>query len=514
MERRAFLKMSSGATMLAAGGTAVPSQAAEVDSVGKIVSEVPEVLSSYTSADHRRRLENIALGKQNIRACMREHLIHSYLAGQACYNLGEYPCRKPWDPDEYDEHELDKLRSHGIQLLHVFDEWNDSLRLFGGDKYTALNPDGFRRFVEMVHQRGMKIISYVSTGFIELTDPDFHPEWSRKGDSLHVGFWNMARCSPASVGWRAYLLPRIIRVLDDYNVDGLYIDGGYVTNAHRPSNTPTKDEVFAFEESPSHDGALTDLLALIYAEVKRRGGIVKVHIDGANQPPTGATKVYDYLWVGEGVNNADALREKTKNYSPYVVPCIDREFATIANEDEPYLHAIPFMQFPILQAGRPFTGERASIPGINYPPEEKDFWVRRCREIWKHYQANPDSPHTYSIWDSVPGKAEIRPTHARWLKKYLPLVEEGTLAWLHIGVSDLFTAPLGPNVVASAFANRHFYLVLANYGSSPAQVNTSEAYVPITDSAVLPGKGIPSKDAPSKSWHLESRSLHILRRSV
>ncbi len=44
--------------------------------------------------------------------------------------------------------------------------------------------------------------------------------------------------------------------------------------------------------------------------------------------------------------------------------------------------------------------------------------------------------------DSVPGRAETRPAHARWLKRYLPLVEEETWAWLEIGQSDLFAAPL------------------------------------------------------------------------
>ena len=32
-----------------------------------------------------------------------------YLPAQCCYNLGEYPCLKPWDPDEWDERELDRL---------------------------------------------------------------------------------------------------------------------------------------------------------------------------------------------------------------------------------------------------------------------------------------------------------------------------------------------------------------------------------------------------------------------
>ena len=120
--------------------------------------------------------------------------------------------------------------------------------------------------------------------------------------------------------------------------------------------------------------------------------------------------------MGEAVRNGDTLREAVKNYLPYVVPCLDMSRAKIVNEDELYLHTIPYMQFPVLLAGRPFTGERAMIPGINYPPEEECFWTRHCRAIWKHYQANPNGPHSYGWWDSCPGRPEARPTHARWLK--------------------------------------------------------------------------------------------------
>ena len=119
--------------------------------------------------------------------------------------------------------------------------------------------------------------------------------------------------------------------------------------------------------------------------------------------------------MGEGGRSGDQLREAAKNHPPYVVPCLDMSRAKIDSEDELYLHAIPYMQFPLLLAGRPFTGERAVIPGIKYPPEEKCFWTRHCRAIWRHYQDHPEGPHSYGWWDSVPGRPEARPTHARWL---------------------------------------------------------------------------------------------------
>jgi hypothetical protein len=501
MHRRDFLWTGAQA---AAVGAAV-SVSGRVEAAGSATSAAgaPSILKSYTADDHRRRLANLGVCQRAIRSCLRKHLITNYLPAQCCYNLGEYPCRKPWDPGADDERELDRLKEHGIQLIQVFDEWNDSLRLFGGDKYTALNPAGFRRFIEMVHRRGMKILTYTSTGFLQQTDPDFRPDWCREGDLCRVGYWDMARCSPASPGWRAFLLPRIVRILDAYELDGIYIDGGYVQNYRKRQQPPAKDEVVAFEETPHYDGALTDLLALVYAEVKRRGGILKLHVDGADQPRTAGQVVYDYLWVGEGVNRVDPLREAVKNLPPYVVPCIDLSFAKIENEDEQYLHAIPYLQFPILPAGRPFTGERALVPGVKYVSDQ-DFWMRRCREAWKYYQAHPEGPYTYSGWDAVPGRAETRPTHARWLRQYLPLVEEGTWAWLELGESSLFGGPLPKETVASVFANRELYLVLANYGQAPAEIVTAEAFV----------RADAPTAKPATRWQVAPRSLSILRRAA
>ena len=496
MDRRDFLRTTAATTVAATG---VRAHARE----GAVQSEpwpIPEVLGSYTAGDHRRRLQNIAVCEGAVRRCMRKHLVTSYLPGQCVYNLGEYPCREPWNPDGWDEEELGKLRDHGIQLIQLHEEWNDPLRLFGGNKFSPLNPQGFRRFVDMVHSAGMKVIVYASSGFFERTDPDFRSEWARSQDLVEI-YFRYARCSPASPGWRAYLLKHIMRILEEYGVDGIYNDLGYIRLAGNPQ-PPTSDEVLAFEESPTRDGALEDLLSLIYSEVHRRGGIVKVHAGGARRPKTDS-RVYDYLWVGESVKNSDGLREAVKNHQPYGVPCLDMSRARVESEDELYLNAIPYMQFPMLVAGRPFTGERGSIPGIEYPPEENCFWTRHCRAIWKRYQAHPDGPHTYGWWDSTPGRPEARPTHKRWLEPYRAMTEEGTWAWLDIAESSLFAGPLPQGVVASAFANRNTYLVLANFAHAPLEVELTDTYVTAGDRA----------ETPQHKRHLKGRSLHILRRS-
>ncbi|MEA1949908.1 MAG: hypothetical protein U9N87_00870 [Planctomycetota bacterium] len=85
----------------------------------------------------------------------------------------------------------------------------------------------------------------------------------------------------------------------------------------------------------------------------------------------------------------------------------------------------------------------------------------------------------------------------------MPMVEECTWAWLEIGDSDLIRGPLPEGVVASVFANRRLYLVLANYSRSGADIQTTAKYVPAGDSSA----------APKDRWRLEARSLCILRQT-
>ena len=71
--------------------------------------------------------------------------------------------------------------------------------------------------------------------------------------------------------------------------------------------------------------------------------------------------------MGEGLSNADRLREETKGHNPYLVPIFDWRDGKLESDEEMFLHTIPFMQFPGLLAGRPFTGERSVIPGVGLP---------------------------------------------------------------------------------------------------------------------------------------------------
>ena len=490
MQRRMFL------------GPAVSARAEALPSGTRIHGAGPGAIMTFSAEEQRRRLLNIAECEQSIRSCMRRHRITGYIPGQTAYHLGEYPSKKPYQlGTDYDEQELDRLYKGGIRLVQVMEDWNDLLRLYGGEKFTAVNDSGLRRFIEMVHRRGMKMLLYMSTGHFQKTDPDFDPEWARPGYSARGAHWELVGCSPASPKWRAYVLPRILRMLDEYELDGLYNDAASKRLYVNPEQA-TKDEVLAFDETATHEGAREDLFALIYSEVKRRGGIMKVHYVRSAIPQM--AQLWDYLWVGEGADNADKTREECKNHPPYVVPCLDLSTTKVEKEDDLYLHSIPYMQFPLLLSGRPFTGERSMFPGFRFQPEEKDKLLRHWREVWRYYQANPDAPPMYGPWDGFPPRSDAREAHGRWLSRYLPMVGEGTIAYLEITDSTLFAAPLPPNVVASVFSNLRTYLVLANYGRTQVTVETAWPFFP---------DGAGKDTYPSRHWKIAPRALEILVRS-
>ncbi len=457
----------------------------------------------------QRRLANIGVAERSVRRCLRRHLVTSYLPGQVTYNLGEYPAPAPWVVSEEDERLLDEYAAGGIELVQLHEEWNDAERLFGGDKFSPVNPAGLRRFVEMAHARKMRVLLYGSTGFFEERDPDFRREWAREGTTLVELWYRYARCSPASPSWRAYVMPRLLGLMDRWGADGIYDDCGYLREAW--ALQPTPDEVPAFDQGPDRDGALSDLLALLHAEIHRRAGILKVHLGGSDAPRADRT-VYDYLWVGEGVEDLDRQREMVKHHAPYVAPCFDLSRARVPGEDELYLHTIPYLQFPMLIGGKAVTGARSREASMPCLDPETDDWTRHMRAIERHYGEHPEGPHSYGWWDSTPGRPYAKERFFSWLRKYRPLVEEGTRAYLEVTESALFRKPLPADVVASVFANRELWLVLANYGRAAHTVTTAVGWTRAEepDPAGTPGRpGRPP--APSTSWDVPGRSLVILR---
>ena len=459
MERRKFFKTGAKAAFVGvvAPGLAVAGSISNAKPnsqsgfVNKSAYDIPEILATYTAKDHRNRLENIAFGEKRITTCIRKHLVTSYIPGHAVFE----PSNSNWEPNEKDDQELAKLKSIGIGIIQPWSKW---ATCWGKNYLEAQNPEGFKRLVKLAQSHGLKVIPYTSSQFFERTDANFKKEWAWPKSFDLVEFdYHLAHCSPASPEWRAYTLHRHVHVLNEYGVDGLYNDLGYnrpgeQEDFYRPVDKRkfADDDVLAFKEGPKQDGAMSDFLALLYAEVKRHGGIYKLHKEGVDTIHTDL-KVYDYLWVGEAGDDLNFVRESTKNYIPYVSP---QRLVNTSQEKESFINSIPFLQFPIIGHGQP--GEQGG----------------KYMEAFRY-----------------------------WFNLYRPMVEEGTWVWVDIGSSDLFQSTLPKNTVASLFVCREVFLVIANYNNKPFEIITSDKYVSIVNPKVQ----------TQNNWSIDGRSLEILK---
>lgn len=420
-------------------------------------------MKNLTLQQHRARIENIQSAAQRNRSYYRRKRIHDYLFAQAIYNLGDYPAPFSITPTEYDYTLLADMAKNGVQLIQIHEEWNDSIRHLGATKFTCHDPEGMKKFVDLCHTLGMKVIPYASTGYFHEFDPDFSEEFCRPNGSKLAQSHFSYRCAfSGSAQWRNYMLPRMMRILDDYEFDGLYNDMGY--DAWRLIRYKAIQRG-SLDFTPPYDPYIEDLLSCIYGEIKRRGGIYKVHFDRNSAPPV-KDRVYDYLWIGEAMENTPI--GVGKNYDDFVVPCPDFGFNTSpenmnCNFDYHYARTIPFMQFPLLTRGRPFEGRRVTedIPyyGSKGPNSEYGFGLRAL----EYAKSHPNGPYIYSFWSAIPPLQGDYEAWCRYRALYAPMVEENSVAYIELRACDDILSPLPEAVYASMFVNEETYLVVSNF---------------------------------------------------
>ena len=389
--------------------------------------------------------------------------IHDYLPGQANYNLGEYPLFVSAAPTDYDRELIPRLAKMGVQILQVHEEWNDPMRFHGADKYSSPDPAGMKAFIRLCHENNIRVLAYVSSGYFAKTDPDYRPEFSSKDFSWKFNCYDYTEGCHASAAWRAYVLPRTLNVMDEYGFDGIYNDWGYDGyDQADPTGDCRLPEGFV-------DPLAEDFLAQIYSEVKKRGGIYKMHCDRNNAPPC-KSKVCDYLWIGEFAQSAPGTG---KHFLPYVVPCQDRHFDASRHLSDYLALTVPFMQFPLLKTGRPILGNCGHVPGVTYyGGDEQAFY----EAVGRYMQAHPDGPFVYSLWSSIPDEPDEWTTWENAMALYAPMTKENTAAYIELRECPAILSPIPERVYASVFVNENVYLVLSNLTEAPYTLILAEPW--------------------------------------
>jgi len=429
-------------------------------------------MKKLTLSQHRARIANINSAEAGNRQYLHRHRIRDYLPGQAVYNLGDYPAKFSIEPTEYDYNMLKDMAEHGVELIQLHEEWNDSIRRFGADKYSSHDPEGLHHFIDLCHSFGIKIIPYISSGYLHEYDPDFREEFTQRVNCCINGmYFRYRNCSASCAEWREFILPHTFQVLDRYAFDGIYNDWG-MDSTYRISGYLKKDNIDIYDPDAE------DLLSTIYTEVKKRGGIYKLHCDRNNGAPC-IDRVYDYLWIGECVN--DTTVGVGKSFLPYVVPCQDKARDNLTPLDEYFASVIPFMQFPLLTTrGRPVTSKRIEQDVPYYGNDNSPFgWIEYefSKRVGDYMKDHPDGPYSYSLWSAVPDNPDEYGIWCHYLDLYRPMVEENSVAYIELRDCADILSPLPEQIYASMFVNEEKYLVVSNMTDASYELRLRDKWI-------------------------------------
>lgn len=410
----------------------------------------------------RKRINNINMAHSEVKKFRQKMRITDYMPGQITYHLGEYPKPFKIEPTEYDENLIKSLKERGFEMIQVHSEWHDWLRLYGGDDYSSHDEEGMKNFVKLCHKYDMKVLIYLSSGFLDMTHPGFKEEFRRYSDAiLRGGFLNLAVCWHGSPEWREFLWDKLFTAVERYGFDGIYNDMGYDWHNVKYFEHIKKYGSYngEYDDLP-YETELEDFLAMIYNECKRRGLIYKLHITGYGIPKADV-KVYDYLWVGEGVRDVKEVISRCRGAEQYIVPAFDRRTSILDDLDLAYSCTLPFVQFPILYHGRPIT-QYGEVEGVTYyksvefDGEGNDFFERAV----EHYEKTGEA--TYSEWSSIPDDPQELERATRYLKLYKPMVTDESVVRIEIREADFIKSEIPEDVYISLFTNEEQYLLVSN----------------------------------------------------
>ena len=426
-------------------------------------------MKNLTLEEHRARLENLRRARSDVAACARELRIRDYMPGQVIYYLGDYPAPNSIAPTEYDYKTLKALAESGAQLIQVHEEWNDTIEKYGADKYSSYDPEGMKKFVELCHFFGLKIIPYCSSSYIHEFSRHYREDFSRCEKGCVDMHYKYRYGWAGSALWRGFIIPRTFSVMEDYGFDGIFNDWGYDwKNSEFVSVPPEKRGEFGGVEK--FDPEAEDLIHILYDGVKERGGVYKLHVGHFDAAPV-RWRCYDYLWVGEG--DFSVGYGGGKMLDPYLVPCPDKPRLTNwgaerFDADAYFAMTIPFVQFPLLTYGRPTKGRCVDVPGVTqYNTTREDRLYQYFRRVRDWSDAHPEGPFVYSEWSQIPDDPEDFPRWSRYLALYREMTADQTVVFMEIRASREIVSKIPENVFITEFVGEKRFMAVSNMTEQP-----------------------------------------------
>lgn len=330
------------------------------------------------------------------------------------------------DFDEFQKHKVDRIVIHG-------GVWS----LCGS--FEPFDVDDMNRVREECRKRDIDFLLYVSTGYVDRRSIAYtelgkdeswtQPGWRVKAEQTHFAqgaLWDCVSGCVGSVEWRSWFLSSLDKAIDEWDLDGVYIDPGqYHIGSGRNCDNPNHIH-------PADDFEYIRLLAEVREIFNRHGGGTIILYDKRGLDPHHEKlwQYADYWLVGERYT----LKEISQCVRPDVYTSIWPDTRIMGRGDYLYAVGLPRLQFPVMHLGE------LDFPGIS--PEE--------RKLWLYY-----------------------------LDLYRPVTKPGTEAFLGVSKSSIFKEmPDSTETYVSFFVNEDIYVVIGNQANRPL---TLEFTVPFED---------------------------------
>lgn len=203
------------------------------------------------------------------------------------------------------ENRFDRLVEKGVDTLILHEKWNKSQNWFELSEYTVKQ---LTYIVDECHKRGMKVLPYFGYELATMS-----PVWSgmredviyrNKNRELNFGWWRVPFQRDYMVCYNSeyadLFINGIEKMMDTYNIDGVYLDGtsrpNYCTNINHGCGW--------YDDQGELHGTYTikavkKLFERLYNVVKPRGGKINVHCNGFVNYTV--LPYIDQSWLGENL---------------------------------------------------------------------------------------------------------------------------------------------------------------------------------------------------------------------
>ncbi len=204
----------------------------------------------------------------------------------------------------YDEPVAERAAEAGVKWFILHEDWT-----FVQNYGMAKDEEKFRAFVKKCHDLGMKVMVYTGYEYSSLAphwNKNFENYCTKTVDGNLTGGWQRdnpyqrAFMTCYKSGYTEEFFKRIDYILDEYGVDGIYNDGGYI-----PWECANEAHGCGYRDAEGNLHISYPVLAVrnfarrLYETVKKHGGMVDAHQSSCCMMPTLA--FCDSYYDGENI---------------------------------------------------------------------------------------------------------------------------------------------------------------------------------------------------------------------